>query len=330
MSNKLLNHFFDAADLSASEKLVLIALADQANDYGHCWPSIETLIRRTVPQSTLYRVLKALTDRGLVIRERGVRDEYWLIPSDQKVLAKPTEADRKAGKVHPLFRGMDSQNGNAALPEREESLPNQEAEFPNRESKFPKWESPSIDMNPKENPTENPQGNSNSPQSETASLTAPHGGRKRASRFGAAYTPDFEVWWAAYPNKVGKGKAFELYQAARKAGVTQDTLVSAVKRLVQATEAKRRAKQFAPEYPHPTTWLNQRRWEDEIVLPEPRRSWLSEQEEASLRRQGIPLPGEDQEEPYHLWIQRQPVAERATPEKIREARERLRAMRGED
>jgi hypothetical protein len=33
--------------LPAAEKLVLISLADQANDEGICWPSIESLMRRT-------------------------------------------------------------------------------------------------------------------------------------------------------------------------------------------------------------------------------------------------------------------------------------------
>lgn len=36
-----------ATDLSAGDKLVLLALADSANDEGHCWPGMKSLVAKT-------------------------------------------------------------------------------------------------------------------------------------------------------------------------------------------------------------------------------------------------------------------------------------------
>lgn len=46
MSYKVIGPAWEA-DLSCPAKLVLISLADQANDEGICWPSVQTMIRRT-------------------------------------------------------------------------------------------------------------------------------------------------------------------------------------------------------------------------------------------------------------------------------------------
>jgi hypothetical protein len=46
MSYKILSPAWET-NLSCPAKLVLISLADQANDEGYCWPSVQTLMKRT-------------------------------------------------------------------------------------------------------------------------------------------------------------------------------------------------------------------------------------------------------------------------------------------
>jgi hypothetical protein len=46
MSYKILGPAWEA-NLSCPAKLILISLADQANDHGICWPSVQTMISRT-------------------------------------------------------------------------------------------------------------------------------------------------------------------------------------------------------------------------------------------------------------------------------------------
>lgn len=47
MSTLIMAQCWPIADLSPSQKSVLISLADQANDDGYCWPSVGTIAKRT-------------------------------------------------------------------------------------------------------------------------------------------------------------------------------------------------------------------------------------------------------------------------------------------
>lgn len=54
------------------EKLVLLALADHADDAGLCWPSITTLESRTgMSRATVCRKLAALETAGHIVRDQG-------------------------------------------------------------------------------------------------------------------------------------------------------------------------------------------------------------------------------------------------------------------
>lgn len=55
--------------MSPTQKSVLVSLADQANDSGLCWPSIDTICRRTcLGERTVQRALHELQEVGLVQR----------------------------------------------------------------------------------------------------------------------------------------------------------------------------------------------------------------------------------------------------------------------
>ena len=74
--------------------------------------------------------------------------------------------------------------------------------------------------------------------------------------------PLFDRFWAAYPRKVGKPKAQTAFARLR---VTEREL----DRMIAAIECQSKIYRWGKEnwkfIPHPATWLNQRRWEDEIV-----------------------------------------------------------------
>ena len=46
MSVKIMALVWDRTDLSQSETLVLLALADRADEQGRCWPSIDGIAER--------------------------------------------------------------------------------------------------------------------------------------------------------------------------------------------------------------------------------------------------------------------------------------------
>lgn len=71
----------------------------------------------------------------------------------------------------------------------------------------------------------------------------------------------FERFWAVYPRKVAKAKALQSWvKIAPDEGLT-GKILAAVER-ARATEQWR--KDDGEFIPHPATWLNQRRWEDEV------------------------------------------------------------------
>ena len=90
----------------------------------------------------------------------------------------------------------------------------------------------------------------------------PSPARRRKAARSVSYSDDFEAWWTAYPRKVGKVTAFESWEALN--GTRPELAV-----LVSITDAH--ARQWDDEsrpsdkIPHPSTWLNNRRWEDELT-----------------------------------------------------------------
>lgn len=71
------------------------------------------------------------------------------------------------------------------------------------------------------------------------------------------YTREFEAFWEVYPRRTGKLDASRAFQRARKL-VAHDHLMAAA--VLYAQGAKGKEERFIP---HPATWLNQGRWDDQ-------------------------------------------------------------------
>jgi len=75
-------------------------------------------------------------------------------------------------------------------------------------------------------------------------------------------SPDdpFEVFWQAYPRKVGKGAARKLFFRLR--------CDKYLEKLIEAVNEQKKCEQWNDSggrfIPHPATWLNQERWDDEM------------------------------------------------------------------
>ncbi|NCC85144.1 MAG: hypothetical protein EOM03_13600 [Clostridia bacterium] len=84
---------------------------------------------------------------------------------------------------------------------------------------------------------------------------------KKPSKIPAAYSPEFESFWAVYPSrngqKVKKAKAWEAFWkvTSNGSGITAELLTDKIKAL---------APQYGEYACDAVTWLNQRRWEDEV------------------------------------------------------------------
>jgi 5-methylcytosine-specific restriction endonuclease McrA len=71
---------------------------------------------------------------------------------------------------------------------------------------------------------------------------------------------EFEIFWKEYPRKIGKKKAIKAWTAAKDKPALADILKS-----VQVAKLTEQWKKDSGKYiPHPSTWLNEGRWDDEV------------------------------------------------------------------
>ena len=71
---------------------------------------------------------------------------------------------------------------------------------------------------------------------------------------------DFALFWKAYPKKVGKASA---EKAFKKVTVSVDVLTEAIEKQKKSASWQRDGGQYIP---YPATWLNGKRWEDEVDM----------------------------------------------------------------
>jgi len=80
----------------------------------------------------------------------------------------------------------------------------------------------------------------------------------------AASVPDrFQEFWSSYPRKIGKPKAQAAWKRLTKAKVDPQTIIDGCERWATYYAQARTEQRFIP---HPTTWLNDARYDD---TPEP-------------------------------------------------------------
>ena len=114
-------------DLSTFEKLVMLALADCANDDGECWPSIATICRKTgAGERTVQRSIKALVEAKFLkrIMVTGKGNRYWLDPrhSGTQTVIEPLEPSKEtlrscaSGDARELVDDWNAMAGELGLP----------------------------------------------------------------------------------------------------------------------------------------------------------------------------------------------------------------------
>ena len=79
---------------------------------------------------------------------------------------------------------------------------------------------------------------------------------------------DFNIFYQAYPRHVAKKKALDAWKRIERAEGLFEKIMSALDQQKQLDGWKKDNGKYVP---HPATWLNSRRWEDEV--PEVKPSW---------------------------------------------------------
>ncbi len=73
----------------------------------------------------------------------------------------------------------------------------------------------------------------------------------------------FAEFWKEYPRKVAKAKAEKAWESVKPTDEVFEKIMQAVRRQKLSEQWRKDNGQYIP---HPTTWLNQKRWEDEIDI----------------------------------------------------------------
>lgn len=84
--------------------------------------------------------------------------------------------------------------------------------------------------------------------------------RKRGEVSG--FPPGFAAFWSLYPRRENKAKAAQAFARIRPDEAQLAAILAGLRRQIASDQWRRDGGQFIP---HPTTWLNGRRWEDEAV-----------------------------------------------------------------
>lgn len=77
--------------------------------------------------------------------------------------------------------------------------------------------------------------------------------------------PGFQAFWSAYPRKAAKANALKAFEKLNPDGDLMKMMLGALSRWSKSEQWTKDNGQFVP---HASTWLNGRRWEDELQIQE--------------------------------------------------------------
>jgi len=238
------------AELTPRQQLLYIGLFSNADDEGRLKASPAAL-RLTLP--TLYsavptaeiaedtaavvgamrRLIRYEVDGRTYIAFRNYRQWQRIDKPSASILPEPPEEQEDSTSVRRAFDDSSVSDRVAITPSRKEEKGREE----NGEEE-------------KDTPP-TPQG---------ARVPTP----LRQRDLSAQAQEQFERFWRSYPKRQAKAEALRWWQRTRPDPAIVTAMLDAIARQLQGGEWQKEGGRFIPM---PATWLNQRRWEDETVLP---------------------------------------------------------------
>lgn len=83
----------------------------------------------------------------------------------------------------------------------------------------------------------------------------------------STYARDFEKFWKIYPRKEAKKKALAAWTKLKPDKKLFDEIMAGLQKCMKGEQWTKDGGRFVP---HPTTWLNGERWQDEVVGSKPK------------------------------------------------------------
>lgn len=211
MSVRMISRVWDYSTQKGNDLLMLLAIADFADDDGNAYPSVQTLATKCrMLQRNANKILANLRESGeLEIRQ----NEGPHGTNRYRVVLDALTLSKRTGAVQ-----TDTLSKRTVTPVH-------------------------LDPKPLSKRTDEP------------SLTV----KEPSTRA----DDGFLTFWNAYPKKVSKAAA---EKAWKKAKADLQTVLNAIERAKVSADWQKDGGQFIP---YPASWLNGRRWEDEIAVHPP-------------------------------------------------------------
>lgn len=247
-------------------KAVLISLADHAGDDGQCWPSIDTICDRTCfGRDAVIDAVAWLEGSGAVKanRENGRKTTYCITPADfNSAYSRPSRrtvsraSTSRAEPPPPVGQTDSHQSGRATGLEGEPVGQSDRSDDVNQSGK-------TIDQSGKTaKPVGQPDTNNQEPSLNNQSTVAGSPGLDLTTM----QLQGFLVFYAAYPRKVNRPAAFKAWKRLKPDEALQAQILAAVALQRKHPDWTKENRKFVP---HPASYLNGRRWEDEILGASP-------------------------------------------------------------
>lgn len=238
MSNQALTLVTERQFGSSSKKLVMLILANYADEAWSCFPGQEKIAAEgEMTDRTVRTVLKELEEDGLIRRQERRRDDGYKT-SDRTYLV------REAIKSLPEIISYENRS------HRKLATTSQEIDDTSHRKQFPGIHQETHQLDTSD-----------------SQLTLDGGGDLPTTHSVASVEANvsFDEFWKIYPRRAGKGQAAKAWKAAIKK--------ASAHMIIEAAAAFRDDPNLPDQQfiPHPATWLNGERWEDG-PLPDRRQS----------------------------------------------------------
>ncbi len=89
-------------------------------------------------------------------------------------------------------------------------------------------------------------------------------GKGREGNSKGEYAASFLEFYEKYPKKEAKAEAAKVWNKVNPQNGLKEIILTAIEKQAKFKSHLKETDQFCPEWPNPATWLNQKRWEDEI------------------------------------------------------------------
>lgn len=229
-----------------SERLVLLALADHAGEDGECWPGSASLAAKTgLSEGSVRRYITRLDERGILEKvERRRRKDgtlgTWIYRLRLDVDFRADRPDPERTKAQRVTSGHQLPVVTSERTSAHQCAVDQRAPMRAHESSI---------SEPSREPSPNTRA-SRSSQRPT----------EQAAEVSVREPDDFDAWWSQYPRKTAKANAQRAWRKMKPAD--RAAALEALGDHVRSWRLRGTATEYIP---HPASWLNGRRWEDDLT-----------------------------------------------------------------